>query len=328
MTREEALAKGLVLCESLPIQTVARQLHEQYPHHFPTRDLARSALRYRRGSNGETHRRNAGIAEPILCTVAEGIAKLPRAEKVERDPLYFSNCLALLLPDIHFPHHDYEAVSVAIDHGMKLGCNVVGLTGDSLDFHKISKFTKEPDHMSPWEEIEIAKQFFGILNEAFPDAKKFYKEGNHEARLKAFLWSNAKELSDMPCLDLPELLDLDEFGFDFVGTEMVKLGKLAMIHGHELPMGPFSPQNPAATVLRKTKSSTITGHFHRKSEEDKKNIHGEAHAAWTMGCLCNLKPKYSPFAFLDWCHGFAIVEVDSDGQFSVFNHRIINGKVR
>jgi hypothetical protein len=51
-------------------------------------------------------------------------------------------------------------------------------------------------------------------------------------------------------------------------------------------------------------------------------------ACFSIGCLCQLTPKYRPFAYTKWNHGFAIVEIDGDGSFEVNNYRIIKGKVR
>ncbi|NPB03714.1 MAG: metallophosphoesterase, partial [Thermotogae bacterium] len=42
--------------------------------------------------------------------------------------------------------------------------------------------------------------------------------------------------------------------------------------------------------------------------------------AWIVGCLCDLKPDYSPNN--EWTHGFAFVELFENGHFSVKNHLI------
>ena len=48
-------------------------------------------------------------------------------------------------------------------------------------------------------------------------------------------------------------------------------------------------------------------------------------ACWSTGCLCDLHPRYMPLN--KWNHGFAIVDLDTAGGFSVRNFRIIDGKV-
>lgn len=332
MTKEEALAEAVKLCETLPKQTVARNLCRDYPQFFTSVDQARANIRYRTGSSGDTNRgralRTGTITEPKLSTIAEGLAKLRSAPKRNHEPVRITNRRVLVLPDVHFPHHCPDSLAIAMEHGKKKGVDALVFSGDQLDFHKISRFTKEPDHMSPWEECEIAKDYFRLTQREFSGADKYFMEGNHDARLRHYLWTQAKELSDIPSLELKELLELDGFGIEYVDEDrLVMLGELALTHGHMLPMGPFTPNNPAATVYNKTKTSTMTGHFHKKSEYSAGNLQDRRHTVWTMGCLCNRRPRYSPFAYVNWVNGFAIVEVDSDGLFTVFNHSIIDGKV-
>jgi hypothetical protein len=47
-------------------------------------------------------------------------------------------------------------------------------------------------------------------------------------------------------------------------------------------------------------------------------------ACFSTGCLCQLTPKYRPFAYTKWNHGFAIVEIDGDGSFEVNEIQIQN----
>jgi hypothetical protein len=41
-----------------------------------------------------------------------------------------------------------------------------------------------------------------------------------------------------------------------------------------------------------------------------------------------MSPDYRPFGFTKWNHGFAVVEIEKNGYFTVHNKRIIEGKVR
>jgi hypothetical protein len=54
---------------------------------------------------------------------------------------------------------------------------------------------------------------------------------------------------------------------------------------------------------------------------------GEETRCYSTGCLCDLSPKYRPFAFTKWKHGAAIVEVNPDKTFQVFNFEIKEGQI-
>ena len=55
-------------------------------------------------------------------------------------------------------------------------------------------------------------------------------------------------------------------------------------------------------------------------------MEGQVTAAWSLGCLCELKPDYSPL-ISNSQHGFAHVIVDKSGDFTVKNYTIIKGKL-
>jgi predicted phosphodiesterase len=323
-SRKEAIAEALELCETLPIKTVARNLADDYPEYFGDTDAARSALRYKLGSNGDAKRRLAGITDPKISTIAEGIAKLRRHDFNREEILRFTDCKALVLSDIHIPYHDSDALALAVEYGKD--CDVIILNGDILDFYQISRFGKELDRMSVQQEVDVCREFLEDLRDWFPEAKIVFKQGNHEVRLGRYLTSQARELADIYALGLESLLGLEDLDIAFVKSAKIMLGKLAVLHGHELPMGILGPVNPARGVFLKAKASAIVGHWHFTSEHGEPDLHREETACWSTGCLCDLQPDYMPHN--RWNHGFAIVDVDDDGGFTVHNHRIIGGKVR
>ena len=53
---------------------------------------------------------------------------------------------------------------------------------------------------------------------------------------------------------------------------------------------------------------------------------GEYNGAFSVGCLCNLSPEYLPYN--EWVHGFAIVTMKPNGNFSVENLTINQGEIR
>ncbi len=75
----------------------------------------------------------------------------------------------------------------------------------------------------------------------------------------------------------------------------------------------------------RAKANIIGGHQHQTSEHTESNINGKVVGAWSVGCLCDLHPKYRPVN--KWNHGFAIVKQFKDGSFEVHNKKIIDGKI-
>jgi hypothetical protein len=69
----------------------------------------------------------------------------------------------------------------------------------------------------------------------------------------------------------------------------------------------------------------MCGHFHRTSEHHERNIRGRAEASWSVGCACDLSPRYAPLT--NWNHGFAFVTLETDGSFHVESKRVLDGKV-
>jgi hypothetical protein len=139
---------------------------------------------------------------------------------------------------------------------------------------------------------------------------------------------NAGELLNLPELSFTKLIKAEEYGVTVLSNDPIKLGKLNVMHGHEFGESFFSPVNPARGLFLRAKASTIVGHYHQPSEHTESNINGDQTACYSTGCLCELNPDYRPFAYTKWMHGFAIVEVDAQGGFTVSNKKIVNGSIR
>jgi DNA repair exonuclease SbcCD nuclease subunit len=224
-----------------------------------------------------------------------------------------------VVADIHLPYHDLDALEIALTYTDDL--DVVLVNGDLLDFYKLSRFAQDPEAVGIAYELEQAKKFFEAVRELHPNARIIYKSGNHEDRLEKYLWTK-------PFTTLGALVGADDYGVEMVGSKsIIRCGKLNIIHGHEFGEAFFSHVNPARGLFLKAKCSTLAGHHHQTSDHSEGNINGDSMACWTIGGLCHLKPAYRPCAFTKWNHGFAIVELEESGDFTVFNKRIINERV-
>jgi hypothetical protein len=137
----------------------------------------------------------------------------------------------------------------------------------------------------------------------------------------------------------PDLLGLSEFNLESIlkladhditmipDKQIVHIGKLTALHGHELGTSIMSPVNIARGLYLKAKDNAICGHHHQSSEHTEPNINGKVVTCWSVACLSELHPDYAPIN--KYTHGFAHIRVvDEEGNFEVTNLRIINGKIR
>ena len=96
-----------------------------------------------------------------------------------------------------------------------------------------------------------------------------------------------------------------------------------MIHGNEYKGG--GGINVARTLWLRAGDNVIAGDKHKTQSGLKTNIDKSIVGTWSVGCLCELNPEY--LTFNEWNLGFAHIEVFSDGNFTVHNKQIINGRV-
>jgi predicted phosphodiesterase len=233
-----------------------------------------------------------------------------------------------ILSDVHVPYHSELAVNAAVE--FLKGENLAGLllNGDIADFYAISRYMKDPTQRDFKGELEAVREFIGWIRSEFPSIPMVYKLGNHEERWQHWLWQHSAEISDDPRMSLGAWLDLDKHDVTLVEDQRpVMLGKLPVLHGHELPKGMAAPVNVARGVYLRTGSTGLVGHSHRTSNHAESDMWHHETACWSTGCLCDLRPDYARIN--KWNHGFAVCTVYDRGQFDVNNYRVMtDGTVR
>jgi len=250
----------------------------------------------------------------------------PETDYQEQEPFIIPklNNKMLLLSDIHLPYHDIEALETAINWGLNKGVNAVYLNGDTLDMYQASRFVKDRRKRQLSDELEMGRDFLKQLQEVF-NCPIYYKIGNHEERWERYLMTNAPELLGIADFKLQTLLKFGEYGVQLIDSkQLAYAGGLAILHGHELTGGAYSPVNTAKGLFNKAKEHSIVGHHHQTSMHSENTISGKSIVTWSVGCLSGLKPDYMPYN--KWNHGFAYIETDGD-EFNLQNNRIIKGKV-
>lgn len=307
---------------TLPTRTIARYILENHGDLWEGNlEKIRSAIRNRRGTNGERAR------EYIPLIIPAGDVKLPQTWKREREHYDLSPGLWLLLPDVHVPFHDMKAVESAVSYGKSQKVDGIIFTGDAQDCASISFWISQRKRDFD-REIEIFVDFLDFIQYEFQKQKKVYMIGNHEYRLPRMYQTKVPELMGLPLLAMDAVLNLEGRGYEYLDyLQIVMAGELPILHGHELGRGVSTVVNPARGLMLKTKSHAMCAHCHRTSEHSDRSIRDKLLTTWSMGCLCDLSPDYHAYGN-NWNWGFALVNVEKDGNFEVENKRILpNGKV-
>lgn len=327
--------KGDIVTEYLaefptyPSLTLAKKIYKDNPSVFSTLSNARSVIRYHRGQYGRASRKKAtnktfftspGSTNPF-DDLPEGMTYYD-----EWEPYHIKGERVLVLADIHAPYYNKTALKAAVNYGKREEIDTVLFLGDLVDYWAVSKWEKDPRKRNIQGEIDSARSILNVIRLTFPNAALIFKTGNHDERMEPYLNVKAPELLGFKALGLEAQFGADEFGMEIVEDKrLIKIGKLNMIHGHEFQRGAFGGGvNPARWLYLKGRENAICAHFHRTSEHAEKSLTDDVTVCWSVGCLCDLRPKFAPFNA--WNLGFAFVRRDKD-EFYVNNLKIINGEI-
>jgi hypothetical protein len=310
-----------------PSLTLAKKLFTEYPEVYKDIESARSIIRLIRGKNGDFNRKvttDKKLFEEKTRPLNPFV--LPKSYAKKRRHIELKGTKFLMLYDIHIPYQDNEALTVAINEGIRQGCDAVILGGDALDCHMISDFVKDPRKRKFKDELYAMRQFVDTLRKQFPSAHIYYKEGNHEERYWRYMRVKAPELFDIDAFDFASLCHLDKHNITWIdGKSKLNIGKLSIFHGHEFGKQFLPSVNVARGLFMKTKVSAMCGHHHQTAEHNERDANGKFITCWGVGCLSELSPDYNPYS--KYNHGFAIVEKGTNGSYSVKNYRIHEGKI-
>jgi hypothetical protein len=315
----------------MPTLKLARIMYKDNNLIFNNVERARSTLREIEGKAGKEKRKKYIINSEFYMTEArpKNPYNLPESYQEKREAFILPKGCdnILLISDIHIPYHDIDAITLALEYGQKEKVNTIFINGDLIDNHQVSKFESNPKKRSVKQEFDATKAFLVSLRSAFPDASIYWLKGNHCIRWEKFLLMKVREIWDDPYFTLEERLRLNEEKIVMIDDKtLVKAGKLSITHGHHVFKGVFSPVNPARGAFLRAKQSVIVGHLHRSSYHPEVDLDGKVIGCWSTGCLCELKPDYSPLVSNSQ-HGFAHILVEKNGDYTVKNYQIINGKI-
>jgi len=307
----------------LPSLTLAKKIYAENNKTFKDVDAVRSCLRYYRGKKGEKQKSQLGTKD-FLDQEIEFVMPESYAETFE--PYEISQSRTLIISDLHIPYQDNDSIQKAINYGKEKKVNCILINGDLLDMCSISRFGRDWRQRQIHEEFEATRVFLNSLREHFPKAKIVFKYGNHDERYEKFLFLKAPEIFDCTDFQLEVLLKLGELKIEVVKEKRpIRIGKLTVLHGHEL-FGGSGGVNPARGTFLKTLENVVVGHYHKTSSNTEASMYGDVFSVHSVGCLCGKTPYYMPIN--KWNTGFAYCELDiKTGNYTFYNLKIINGKI-
>ena len=225
----------------------------------------------------------------------------------------------LSVSDLQYPFLDKDIWRVVLAFAKDLKPDHVIINGDGFDFYDLSSHERDPGRLGKLQE-EIDGFEEEVLNPlAKLKATRYtYTMGNHEHRLRKYLWHQAPELSGLHGLTVPALLRLPTYKFKYEENHIMLGQHLAVMHGHLL--SPHSALTGRAHFLRHG-TSVLVGHSHRIGTYMVRDLRG-VHEATEQGCLCEFEVEWDRFP--NWQQGFAVVHIFSDGAFSVQVVKVVN----
>lgn len=322
-------------CYTKPSRTLSKEILYNNPKLFGEYndnniELVRSVLRRIRYSHDNLNKKNNGnVASDKLF--AEKFHGYLEPDINDYSPFIIPKEVSKLgiLNDIHIPFYNKPNLTAAIEYFKRKEISGILLNGDIIDCYQSSVFLRDPRMRNLSDEFNMLREFIDNLNSEF-NCPIFYKLGNHEERIENSVIRSIPELVHFVtfenCLSDSGNFNFDEYKLTIIKDKrIVKFTEnLSIIHGHEYRTGIFNPVGVARWLFTKAKSNAACGHAHRKSTYSERTIKQHTIEANSIGCLCDMTPKYMPLN--NWDAGFAYVRRDGD-YFKFSNILIENGRV-
>lgn len=278
---------------------------------------------------------------PLIATPAPVVIK-----DVKRPSVKHTGRVTVLLPDpqigyrrysddTYDPIHDETAMATALELIRAIQPHRIVNLGDFLDnAWWSSKFVKYAEFGSTTNRSLARGVKFLTEQKAYApdDCEIILIEGNHDDRLELAVLENNKECAriavagnpaNWPVFSVPNLLDLDRLGVQYVGGYPAGNIKIADAHGEQTPL--YAIHGKKLDMVKQAKEarhSTVQGHCHHDS------FHAETHdydgsprqvQAHSLGCLCRVDgavpgtnsgsdPQGRPILGVDsWQHAIGVV---------------------
>jgi len=216
----------------------------------------------------------------------------------------------LLIPDVHRPFHSQRAYNIMLEVASYVGVKRIYIKGDFADFYNLHQHGAKDPRIFKSLEDEVADTRFALneLDHLFPDARKYYVEGNHEYRLARYIQNKAADLFGF--ITAQQLLEIE--GRPNWSWHRYWPDQKLQVMDTDLYLRHEPLASTALATLKKGMCSLSWGHTHRIEEARVKGLINELRC-WSDGWLGD-KRKDEVFGYVkghfSWQMGFTIVLID------------------
>jgi predicted phosphodiesterase len=227
------------------------------------------------------------------------------------------------IPDCHIPYVDRMAWAVMTNALRAFRPDVLVVLGDFIDCHAVSSHSKDP--LRPLrlaDEIEGVHVYLDELD-AVGVPEKVFVLGNHEDRLRRYLWDRAPAL--FGCVSVPQLLRLSERDWEVVEYGDGRwVGKVYCTHD----MGK-SGKYAVKQALADAGCNIVIGHLHRMEVTYDGSALGDTHVGACFGWLARVDVatdyKKRLLAMKEYQLGFGVGYLEDDGTVHLSGVPIVDG---
>ncbi|MFA5559447.1 MAG: metallophosphoesterase [Methanofastidiosum sp.] len=215
----------------------------------------------------------------------------------------------LVINDLHVPYQDNELLSLVLKFAKNLKPDKLFILGDFMDFYSISRFDRDPSRVLKLEnEFDAGREILGWIRETVK-GDIYFLAGNHEDRLRKFLWNNPVLHG---CINIEDKLNFKNFDIRYYeyGKNFVYKDKLVYTHGNKI--NKYSAYT-AKNLLDDLGMSVISAHTHRLGMHYKTDYSG-AKVGVENGCLCEFENAMQWFRreIIDWQRGVSVIKWHED----------------
>ncbi len=218
----------------------------------------------------------------------------------------------LIFNDLHVPFHDVALLKAVLRFQADFKPHGIIIAGDWNDIYELSTFDKNPSRrFSLQDELDIGHGLLKEVRDISPNARMVFIEGNHEDRLRRWLWKNSGAAS-LRSNTVESQLGFAELKIDSVCYgSMVNLCGFLVEHGYRAAKSGAFPANVARLMAVERGISGLCGHDHRSQVYRWADQRG-SHTYINNGCLCLRTLEY--VANPNWQSGFCAGRI-FDGRF-------------
>ncbi len=209
----------------------------------------------------------------------------------------------IYLNDVHIPHEDATAVSLALQIIRSVQPDYVHLNGDTLDCPQLSRWPRDPlTETKLKDDLDAHAEFLCKVRRAAPKARIVFNAGNHEHRYTLVMWNN-QHLFGLEDFRPSKVLRLEKFNIPYhpYGTKLDHQG-WTWTHGAKTNK---HAGYAAKAMAEDFMCNIIFAHGHKAGLHEKRGFKHSA-LAMEVPCLCDLSPGYVN-GVANWSHGIGFL---------------------